>query len=113
MIFGPIICVRIRSPRLFRLRQPCPQPHAARFGHCHLDLSVRPGQLDADDRACAWPLAGGGNNTMSQPASSAHTGGVNVLLCDDSVRFVAQTVNLAVWRGVGSRLGAEIIPGEY
>lgn len=40
-------------------------------------------------------------------ASSAHGDGVNLALCDASVRYVSQYVNLAVWRATGSRHGGE------
>lgn len=39
---------------------------------------------------------------------SYHTGGVNVLLMDGSVRFIATTLELDVWRALGSRAGNEI-----
>jgi hypothetical protein len=32
-----------------------------------------------------------------------------VLLGDGSVRFVAQTINLATWRGLGTRAGSEVL----
>lgn len=41
------------------------------------------------------------------PASSYHSGGVNVTLGDGSVRFVADTVDADVWYAVGSRDGGE------
>ncbi len=40
-------------------------------------------------------------------ARSNHPGGVNLLLCDGSTRFVASTVNLTVWQAVATRAGAE------
>ena len=36
-------------------------------------------------------------------ASSQHPGGVIVALCDGSVRFVSQTINLQTWRDIGQR----------
>src|SRR5262249_42031919 len=33
-----------------------------------------------NDRACGWPGTFGGNNAVNHNASSAHTGGVNLLL---------------------------------
>jgi prepilin-type N-terminal cleavage/methylation domain-containing protein/prepilin-type processing-associated H-X9-DG protein len=48
----------------------------------------------------------------SMPSSSRHTGGVHTLLCDGSVRFVGNSVNLATWRALGSRNGGEVI-GEF
>jgi prepilin-type N-terminal cleavage/methylation domain-containing protein/prepilin-type processing-associated H-X9-DG protein len=54
----------------------------------------------------------GGNqgldSTLAQAAArSKHNGGVNVALADGSVRFVANTINLFVWRGIGTRSGNE------
>ncbi len=41
------------------------------------------------------------------PASSYHIGGVNVCLCDGSVRFIAEDIDPAVWTTAGSRSGGE------
>ena len=41
-------------------------------------------------------------NNESAASRSRHPGGVQVALCDGSVRFVAQTIGLAVWRAAGS-----------
>jgi prepilin-type N-terminal cleavage/methylation domain-containing protein/prepilin-type processing-associated H-X9-DG protein len=48
----------------------------------------------------------------SMPPSSRHTGGVHLLLCDGSVRFVGENISMAIWRGLGTRAGAEVI-GEF
>lgn len=40
---------------------------------------------------------------------SRHPGGVQVTLCDASVRFISETIDMNVWRGVGSRSGAEAV----
>ncbi len=45
-------------------------------------------------------------------ARSRHTGGVHVLLCDGSVRFVNDSLDLSIWRGLGSRAGGEVL-GEF
>jgi prepilin-type N-terminal cleavage/methylation domain-containing protein/prepilin-type processing-associated H-X9-DG protein len=42
-------------------------------------------------------------------ARSAHTGGVNVCLADGSVRFIRDSINLAVWRAYATRAGGEVI----
>jgi prepilin-type N-terminal cleavage/methylation domain-containing protein len=39
---------------------------------------------------------------------SYHPSGVNVMLMDSSVRFVADSVDLDTWRAVGSRAGVEV-----
>jgi hypothetical protein len=41
--------------------------------------------------------------------SSYHPGGLQVVLGDGSVRFVPQTVDLVVWRAMGSRSGGETV----
>ncbi|MBS0202950.1 MAG: DUF1559 domain-containing protein [Planctomycetes bacterium] len=43
---------------------------------------------------------------------SRHTGGVHSLLCDGSVRFVSENIDLVVWKSLGSRNCGEII-GEF
>jgi prepilin-type N-terminal cleavage/methylation domain-containing protein/prepilin-type processing-associated H-X9-DG protein len=45
-------------------------------------------------------------------ARSYHTGGVNVLLMDGSVRYVANSVPMATWRALGTRAGNEVV-GEF
>lgn len=45
-------------------------------------------------------------------ARSRHPGGVNVLLCDGSVRFIGDTINLRTWRALGSRNGGGVL-GEF
>jgi prepilin-type N-terminal cleavage/methylation domain-containing protein/prepilin-type processing-associated H-X9-DG protein len=39
---------------------------------------------------------------------SRHPGGVNVSLCDASVQFVSDDVDIQIWRGFGSRAGDEV-----
>jgi prepilin-type N-terminal cleavage/methylation domain-containing protein/prepilin-type processing-associated H-X9-DG protein len=43
---------------------------------------------------------------------SYHSGGVNSLLMDGSVRFVAQTIDRNIWSSLGSRDGGEVV-GEF
>jgi hypothetical protein len=48
------------------------------------------------------------NQTASIITSrSYHTGGVNSALCDASVRFVSETININLWRGACSADGGE------
>ena len=66
------------------------------------------------------------NRTMTDPATlhdilfkspiysfrSTHTGGVNLLFCDGSARFVRQGINMTTYMGLGSRNGNEVL-GDY
>ncbi len=49
---------------------------------------------------------------MQQAARSRHVGGVNVLLCDGSVRFVDNGIALATWRALSTINGGEVV-GDY
>lgn len=60
-----------------------------------------------NDRSCMYPPG-----RIGTTASSRHPGGVNVMLCDGSVRSVNSSVDLTTWRGVGSRNGREVL-GEF
>ena len=42
-------------------------------------------------------------------ARSRHTGGVNALLMDGSVRLVADAISPAGWRALGTRAGGETV----
>jgi prepilin-type processing-associated H-X9-DG protein len=42
-------------------------------------------------------------------ARSRHPGGVNASMCDASVRFVSDSIDLVVWRAMATRDGGEAI----
>lgn len=44
-------------------------------------------------------------------ARSHHPGGVNVSLCDGSVRFVTETIDLATWRNLHNRHDGQVLTG--
>lgn len=60
-------------------------------------------------RQCLFP----NNFTMVSAVSSGHGSGVNVGMCDGSVRYVSKSVNLLTWRAVGSRNGGEVVGGDW
>jgi prepilin-type processing-associated H-X9-DG protein len=45
-------------------------------------------------------------------ARSRHSGGVNALLADGSVRFVRNSIDLTTWRAMGTMDGGEVV-GNY
>jgi prepilin-type N-terminal cleavage/methylation domain-containing protein/prepilin-type processing-associated H-X9-DG protein len=59
-------------------------------------------------RSCMFPPG-----RISTTANSYHDSGVNLLLCDGSVRWVSYGIDLATWRGLGSKDGAEVLSGNY
>ena len=56
-----------------------------------------------NSRSCMFPPG-----RIATTASSAHSGGVNVSMCDGSVRFVSNSIPLISWRAIGSRDGGEV-----
>lgn len=53
------------------------------------------------------------NMAMQVPASSYHTGGVNVLFGDGAVHFVTDSVALTVWRAMGTYNGGEVANMDF
>jgi prepilin-type N-terminal cleavage/methylation domain-containing protein/prepilin-type processing-associated H-X9-DG protein len=58
-------------------------------------------------RSCIFPPG-----RIMNTANSYHPGGVNLGLCDGSVRFVKESVSLPTWRAIGSRNGGEVISSD-
>ncbi len=52
-------------------------------------------------------------NDQYLTARSRHSGGVNVSLCDGSVRFVRNSIDLVTWQALSSANGGEVISGDY
>ena len=59
-------------------------------------------------RSCMYPPG-----QIMTTASSRHTGGVNLMLCDGSARFVSNSISRLTWQALGSRNGDEIITEEF
>ena len=60
--------------------------------------------LTPNSRSCMFPPG-----RIATTAGSRHPGGVGVALCDGSVRFVAKTIDLQVWRAVGTRDTGDVV----
>jgi prepilin-type N-terminal cleavage/methylation domain-containing protein/prepilin-type processing-associated H-X9-DG protein len=58
-------------------------------------------------RSCMYPPG-----RIATTANSNHTNGVNMALCDGSVRFVTGGITLSTWRALGSCNGGEVV-GDY
>ncbi len=52
------------------------------------------------------------HNAGLTAARSRHTGGVMVLMCDGSARFVSDNIELTIWQSIGTRTGGELL-GEF
>ena len=55
-------------------------------------------------------------STVANPtmfgSRSMHEGGVQVIMCDGSSKFVSENIDLNTWRGLGSTQGGEVV-GEF
>ena len=59
-----------------------------------------------------WDCGNASHNKALVAARSYHSGGVNLLLVDGSVRFVSDSIALPTWRALATRAGNEVI-GDF
>jgi prepilin-type N-terminal cleavage/methylation domain-containing protein/prepilin-type processing-associated H-X9-DG protein len=52
------------------------------------------------------------NDAAAATASSRHSGGVNMAMCDGSVRFIKATISTTTWWAIGSRAGNEVLSAD-
>jgi prepilin-type N-terminal cleavage/methylation domain-containing protein/prepilin-type processing-associated H-X9-DG protein len=49
---------------------------------------------------------------IAHVANSRHPGGVNLLMCDGSVKFIKASINVQTWWALGSRAGNEVVSAD-
>jgi prepilin-type N-terminal cleavage/methylation domain-containing protein/prepilin-type processing-associated H-X9-DG protein len=54
-----------------------------------------------------------GDTYAAVTSRSYHSGGVNVLLMDGSVRFVGNAISTTTWRALGTRAGGEVLGSDF
>ncbi len=64
--------------------------------------------LGINEHSC---INGGAVQEGAWTASSDHVAGVNCLFADGHVSFIKQSININVWRAIGTRNGGEVIDG--
>ena len=67
------------------------------------------GTYDVDFTSSREVRTAGRSTFAAVTSRSHHTGGVNALLMDGSVRFVTDAIPQATWRALGTRDGGEVI----
>jgi prepilin-type N-terminal cleavage/methylation domain-containing protein len=79
--------------------------------------SLVPDQLDGKN-GCPNPTSdppcfqATGAQREFNAARSRHAGGVDVLCCDGSVKFIKDSISLSVWRALSTKDGGEIISAD-
>lgn len=74
-----------------------------------------PNEATYQGNGCRFGYGGGESGldlAFSAPASSAHPGGVNVLMVDGSVHFVKNTIARAVYWALGTKSNGEIVGSD-
>jgi len=63
---------------------------------------------------CRYDCNAGCNmdNAWSAPASSNHSGGVNCLMGDGSVRFIKNSVSRITWMAIGTKANSEVVSSD-
>jgi prepilin-type N-terminal cleavage/methylation domain-containing protein/prepilin-type processing-associated H-X9-DG protein len=110
----------VRSPAANDVRAVMHYPEGPIYMHNYSPNDPTP---DLTRNGCvsipAAPCTAGHNSWADRniilTARSRHTGGVNMALCDGSVRFVSNGVPLATWKALGtiSAIAGEAIPTNY
>lgn len=59
--------------------------------------------LQPNGRSCMFPPG-----RIATTANSQHIGGIQLLLCDGSVRFISENLDVGTWRNMGSINGGEV-----
>lgn len=77
---------------------------------CDLAWRVCPGTADLNGISCCNPSPDDVSQYFS--ARSKHTGGAHALMCDGSVRFISNNIDLNVWRSVSTARGGETV-GDF
>jgi prepilin-type N-terminal cleavage/methylation domain-containing protein/prepilin-type processing-associated H-X9-DG protein len=92
-------------------------PHVGFTSHYPPNTSV-PDNLSsgfcvAANSAIGLPCQGTSSSApLNFSARSMHTGGVHVTMCDGSVRFASENIDIGTWRALSTRYGNETI-GEW
>ena len=87
---------------------------ASVYGHVHHTMynHLLPPNSNIIDCNSGQSFIDSPNESAVMTARSYHPGGVNLLLGDGSVRFLKNSVDVTVWRALGTRAGGEVISAD-
>jgi len=82
-------------------------------GHTLFNHFQTPNDAKYQYNGCRYGCAGcAPNNSFTVPATSNHSGGVNCLMADGSVRFVKNTIDRMTWWAVGTKDKGEVVGSD-
>ena len=98
---------------------PAQNDHLPNGGWWHFNNNVSgaaptvPINQRSDGNNCSDPVASSSNNwNTSWGFKSRHTGGANFVLCDGSVRFIRQTIDMRTYQLLGCRNDGQAVPAN-
>jgi len=68
--------------------------------------------VDTERAPCEGTYSTYDTRATIMTARSSHPGGVQLLLCDGSERFVSESIDLDTWEALATPAGGEVIPGN-
>ncbi len=83
------------------------------FGMTMFHTIVPPNSTEYKWGACRFDCGGcSPDNADWSNAQSNHSGGVNVLMADGSVRFVKDSIGWGIWWSIGTKSGGEVVSAD-
>jgi prepilin-type N-terminal cleavage/methylation domain-containing protein/prepilin-type processing-associated H-X9-DG protein len=81
-------------------------------GMCFTLFNTVPAPNSIQDTWTYCSSIGTASFTNYSEADSFHTGGVNALMADGSVKFVKNSINLTTWWALGTKAGSEVLGAD-
>jgi prepilin-type N-terminal cleavage/methylation domain-containing protein/prepilin-type processing-associated H-X9-DG protein len=86
------------------------EPRCTQYNHYYLPNSSTPDCIT--NYTSSDPVLGSTGHGW-KAARSRHSSGVNLALCDGSVRFVSNGISLTTWRALATRAGGETLGNDF
>jgi prepilin-type N-terminal cleavage/methylation domain-containing protein/prepilin-type processing-associated H-X9-DG protein len=77
-----------------------------------LNTVAMPNDTTLGCAGCRYAAYTGSDSSNFVPPTSAHPGGVNMLFCDGSVKFIKNSIARATWWAIGTMNGGETVSAD-
>lgn len=81
-------------------------------GYTFFNTVVTPNSTQYPWSACRTDTVAGSDYASFINANSNHSGGVNVALCDGSVKFIKDSISPPTWWSLGTKSGGEVVSAD-